>query len=139
MKLTLENDSIIYKKEEEILFQIDINKLFYIGEYTTDAGPLLDDWFLVFSDNINDWREVSVNYFEKEFFVQLGEKLNCKLNIGLANSTNWNSRIIYPKELEGKELFDFKSMPTEGFINKIFKIETFEFELSDTIKKYFLK
>ena len=40
---------------------ISIGDVIVIGEYTTDAGPFFDDWFLVFVYKTGDWDSIS-NY-----------------------------------------------------------------------------
>jgi hypothetical protein len=80
------------------------------GEYTTDNGPMIDDWFMVFVTSTgHGWYEASVHADgADEFRKQLASALRTDdLHGELAASTEFASRIIWPVALRGQPLFQF--------------------------------
>jgi hypothetical protein len=105
-KLTIKGNKVVYELDPQNMWTLDIDKIKLIGEYTTSAGPLADDWFFVFADTCDQWWQApSPSVDHKQFWKQLGQILNCELTPELVGSTNWATRVIYPKHLNGKELF----------------------------------
>lgn len=94
---------------------VDLNEVVVIGEYTTDAGPFFDDWFITFVYKNGEWKSIPVY---ADGIDALGEHLSGIFKIDfnkffLANSTEWHSFVRYPEELEGKALFVIH--PPEGY------------------------
>ena len=46
-KVFVDNEFVYWEVQNNIVLQEPINKLQFIGEYTTPDGPFLDDWYLV--------------------------------------------------------------------------------------------
>ena len=85
-------------------WSIPASSIKLVGEYTTSSGPWFDDYFLVFLVSENQpWHQASF-YAEgrDEVLHRLGEALGANLELGLCNSTNFKSRIIWPLELVGQ-------------------------------------
>ncbi|MBC7892737.1 MAG: hypothetical protein H7Y12_11025, partial [Sphingobacteriaceae bacterium] len=51
-------DVIKWTYKGELLLSIDMNEVVVIGEYTNDAGPWRDDWFLVFVTKSGSWQSI---------------------------------------------------------------------------------
>jgi len=105
-------DIVEWYYQNELAVSFDLNDVIVVGEYTDASGPRFDDWFLVFVTR-NDWWRISFFASHIEELTQvLSSKLNTDLSAcSLANSTEWKSIIQYPKEREGKALFQLT--PTE--------------------------
>ena len=126
---------------------INLDEVVVIGEYTTDAGPLFDDWFLVFVYKTGDWDSISIYAAGIDDLKQhLSTIYNTDLSkYFLANSTEWRSYIRYPQGLEGKPFFIFQahagySKPTT-FIHKLKSAlglgvygKSWELDLTDEVK-----
>jgi hypothetical protein len=98
-------------------WSIPISDLLILGEYTNNHGPLSDDWFYVFiTAPEREWYEASAYADGTEIFLtKLASVLHVeKLELGLANSTDWASRIIYPPNLADQELLTIKRVPSPG-------------------------
>ncbi len=105
-KLTIIDNKIIYEPTPNDKLSLDIDRVKFIGEYTTSGGPTSDDWFFVFADTVDQWRQVPASAVDhKTFWKDIGHKLNCELSPGLFASTSWATRVIYPKHLVGQDLF----------------------------------
>ncbi len=91
-----------------------------IGEFTTDHGPFVDDWFLVFVPRSSEWFEASMY---SEGCEQARDRLSCALGVtlasGLAASTDFASRVIWPIELADRPLFTFNRESGSGFLRRL--------------------
>jgi protein-S-isoprenylcysteine O-methyltransferase Ste14 len=96
---------ISHEAQDHEIWQIVIAELTCVGEYTNDNGPWDDDYFLVFGVKTGLWYEAPFNSDGRDETIEvLGKALDCDLHFGLIQSTSFASRIIWPKELEGKPL-----------------------------------
>ena len=106
--LRLENSDIVYSSDEKELWRLPIAKLRAVGEYTTANGPYADDYFLAFvTDQSDCWDEAS--YYAQgndSFRVSLSKLLGDEILFGLNKSTHWKHRVLWPKKLEGADLFN---------------------------------
>ena len=140
--LTIKDEKVVYEQDPQNVWTLDIDKIKFIGEYTTSAGPMADDLFLVFADTIDQWWQAPILAIKHEhFWKQLGEKLNCEIAPGLFASANWATRVIYPKSLEGEELFVVVKAETKpkSFLMKLFGLadDNEHLELTESVKKLF--
>lgn len=95
-------------------WELPASKVCAFGEYTTDHGPMVDDWFMVIVPDSGDgWLEASVYADGADAFrVDLAKVLGTESLYGeLFAHTDFASRVIWPTRLAGKPLFDFKPMP----------------------------
>lgn len=96
-----------------------IEDLVAIGEYTRN-GPLLADWFLVlvFVDGMT-WTCPINDTVDLEFLEALASQLGSTLTVDLANSTTWAHRVLYPRELVGRPLFETRPRTQRGLRSKL--------------------
>ncbi len=101
------DDKIEWQNHGDSNVTIMLNDVALIGEYTTDAGPFSDDWFLVFVYKSGCWDSISIyadginelkQHLSEVFYTDLSKYF-------LADSADWRSCISYPQDLEGKSLF----------------------------------
>lgn len=113
-RIWFEEGVIRYESRNYGSWAFPLADLKVIGEYTTDNGPFVDDWFLVFvTSSTASWYEAS-NYAEglDEFKIELASSLDVESLCGeLAASTDFASRIIWPKSARGQQLFRFTPVP----------------------------
>jgi len=120
--LRLDGNDLIYSSGEKEYWRLPLKKIRAIGEYTTAAGPFLDDYFFVFvTDEPDCWYEASFYAEGRDLFVSgVGRLLGDAITPGLCNSTNWRTRVLWPKSLEGEELFIFTpNTAAEGFLGRL--------------------
>jgi hypothetical protein len=85
-----------------------------IAEYTTNEGPWCDDYFLVFWT----WEKgrlfrCQVSFYANgidEMIAALSQHLTSEMKLGLANSTDWKSRVIWPPDLVDRPYFTFSEV-----------------------------
>jgi hypothetical protein len=137
-KILDEKIILVYPHDSKI--EIPISKIKIIGEYTTENGPTLDDYFLVFYYSNNSYAEISMYAENINVMIEnLSKSLNIELKSLLVNSTVWNSKILYPIESKGKMLWKRTKAQPQTFIEKIksiFRKKTLKIELTDFAKGY---
>lgn len=103
-------------------WEIPVQDLRVLGEYTTDHGPFEDDYFFVFVTSADGgWYEASF-YAEgwDVFLNDLGAYLRHDLRPGLGPSARFKSRVIWPPRLAGQELFDVvPESPSRNLLRRI--------------------
>ena len=119
-------NKLIYEQDHESLWELPIDKIKLIGEYTTSTGPINDDYFFVFAVQEIEWFEAPATAIDHQsFWGELGQKLGARVHAGLANSVTWMTRVMYPTQLEGQELFEIKEDKREQPLwNKIIRISS---------------
>jgi hypothetical protein len=107
--LRLDGTDLVYSSVEHEHWRLPVRKVRAIGEYTTAAGPTLDDYFFVFvTEDSECWFEASFYADGRDaFLLKLSKLLGADIRAGLCNSTSWETRVLWPQTLEGEELFTF--------------------------------
>ena len=110
-RLELVGDRLAYSSEHYGSWEISVPDISFIGEYTNENGPFADDWFLVFVENQERiWKEASMySDGRQEVLAELGSRLGVKLISDLTTSTSFKSRIMWPADRVGEDLFEFVS------------------------------
>jgi hypothetical protein len=118
--LSLKDSMLSYASPDYGNWQIFLSEIIAFGEYTTDNGPYIDDWFMVFVTRDFNWVEAS-NYCARREEVrdELAKHWSVESLYGdLAFSTDFSSRAIWPTEIAGKPLFDFVERP-QSIVEKV--------------------
>ena len=138
--IRLEKEAIVYSVDGADLWRIRLGNVRVIGEYTIDHGPGFDDYFFVFvTERADCWFEASFYADGTNAFLQgLSARLEHELRAGLCNSTDFKSRVLWPPQLEGEELFVFvpetKAKTILGKVRQSILPHVF-FELSEPVRK----
>lgn len=133
--LSLKDSTLYYASPVHGNWQVPLSEIIAFGEYTTDNGPYIDDWFMVFVTRDFNWVEAS-NYCagRDEIREELAKLWGVESLYGeLAFSTDFSSRAIWPAGIAGKPLFEFLERPQStlektksfgiGLINKDLTLE----------------
>lgn len=102
-------------------FSVPLSEVAVVGEFTTDDGPFIDDWFMVFVHRSgSEWFEASM-YAEGIEAVRdlMSAALGSSIIGGLAASTDFASRILWPSELADRPQFSFSPVTASSFIRRI--------------------
>lgn len=112
-RLVCETGLIRYSSGCYGTWELPVSDVQIIGEYTTEGGPGLDDYFLVFlTASRSEWREASVYTDDREkFLAEIATSFPKIAPLGLAGSTTFNSRVLWPPKHHAKELFTFTRVP----------------------------
>jgi hypothetical protein len=135
--LSLKDSTLSYASPVYGTWQVPLGEIIVFGEYTTDNGPHIDDWFMVFVTKDFNWVEAS-NYcagsdaVRNELARQWGvESLHGKL----WRHTDFASRVIWPLALADQPLFEFVERPqTIGQKFKSFGIGLIDKDLTQPVK-----
>ncbi len=110
-RLWIDDGVIHYDSEHCGHWTCPVADIVLIGEYTNDHGPYLDDWFFVFMVAGQNWFEASMYAKETDTFRdELRKQIGADVITGLANSTDFKSRVLWPEHLAGNPLFDFRKV-----------------------------
>jgi hypothetical protein len=94
---------------------IRISEIVLMAEYTTDHGPSAHDYFLVFVTlEKAELFYSSVTMSASGTDAVLGElekRLSCSLDLNLASSTGWASRVVWPPQLAGSAYLEVEEVP----------------------------
>ena len=122
-ELRLENSTLSYRNEQgQTRWELSVSDLVLIAEYTTNEGPWCDDYFLVF------WTRENGQLFRSgcpltgnssAAFAEIGIALGDEFHLGLLNSTEWKSRVVWPSELAGEDYFTFTKALTEKWLTSL--------------------
>jgi hypothetical protein len=123
-------------------WDVPVDQVRVIGEATTDIGPFADDYWLYFATRADLWYEASFYAAGRDVFLKaLSEQLGDKLVLGLCNSTNFASRVLWPPHLVGKPMFVYTpKWPPNRFSRAAVKLLGGPFQnlqtLSDEVKQF---
>jgi hypothetical protein len=127
---------------ENDLMNIEPGTIAVVGEYTTNTGPFFDDYFLVVVFHSGKFIEVPTDK-ANDVIDRLEKAIGEKIVFGLANITDFASRVIYPSQLKGRPLFDF-SFPPSDFRSRLKRIMSLNDgyvtgQLTEEVKNYISK
>ena len=117
--LSLDGDTIRYLLPNGG-FTLRLDEVRIIGECTNENGPFADDYFLCFVTGPNGWYEASFYATGRDTFLSaLAERLGVQLELALAPSTDFASRILWPTNLAGQPLFDYRPEKPTGLWSRL--------------------
>lgn len=136
-KLEIEGDVLrCTDKNRARVWETSISAIILIAEYTTDEGPLADDYFLRFWSYENGQHfRANVSFYtdgRNEAIQILSERLGARLEFSLCGSTECDSRVIWPPELIGQPYFSFREVQPANWRERV------KHNLFGPIHEYFL-
>jgi hypothetical protein len=138
--LFLSNGELRYEYGGKVVWSIQLTELRLLGEWTTDNGPHCEDYFIGFiSGRPPLWNEAPVAA-NPRIMEQLEKEIGQPLYLGLAASTTFKSRVVWPPALQGHDLFKYSPAPRpRGLLNR-FKdviLPLIHSELTQEVLEYF--
>lgn len=115
---TLDNESITFPSNDTVIFHLgengdaaaSLDSIVLVGEFTTEDGPYTEDHLL--SVWLNDQRTFEIPVGSPgvaALLDKLGAKAGLPIKTSLATKSSFASRVLYPLEKSGQELFVFES------------------------------
>lgn len=127
----------------KLLWTLRIDSIVLIAEYTTNEGPHVDDYFLVFVTAEENKLFFSTCSFyvggRDEALSVLRERLGFPVQLGLQGSTEWRSRVAWPAKIAGSEYFTFEDIPPKTLLERVKKRllgPTQEYAISKPVRNY---
>ena len=143
-QLQVKDSDLEYSGENgRVFWSLPISSTALIAEYTTNEGPLCDDYFLVFVTIEKD-----MFYFHTASFYPAGRDqalaaltklLGSTFELKLTGSTEWDSRVIWPQEIAGNQYFQFKPVRPKTMLQKVKEKmlgPTLEYSIAKPIQEY---
>lgn len=135
--LLLDGDIIRYRSDLYGHWQLPVSSVRILGEATNQGGPGADDYFFYFATGPGPWYQAS--YYAdgcEEFLKSLATKLGHPLELGLGNSADFASRILWPPSLASQPLFQFHEVPPKGPLRKLFGLSTMNQTYTDPVAAF---
>jgi hypothetical protein len=142
LRISEENIELL-NKSGAVCWSLLIKSLLLIAEYTTNEGPYVEDYFLVFVA-VEDHKLLFLtcpgsSKGIEECLSLLQQRMNSPIQLELQGSTEWGSRVVWPPEISGGDYYTFKPASTETLREKVMtKLMgmTYEYEISSTVREY---
>ncbi|MBN4072053.1 hypothetical protein JYT83_01395 [bacterium AH-315-F18] len=107
--LQVTSEHLNYSHGGEPVWNIPLDSIRLIGEYTTDHGPYLDDYFLIFASGSPPNYYEAPMYANSEIYQELQAALHDPMKAHLLARTDFSSAVIWPPSLAGRDLFRYTS------------------------------
>ena len=138
-RLEIRGDILWHGNDERTGWSVDIHNIAVIGAYTTEAGPYLDDYFLVFVARDQMVYEVPIDAVgTKDCLAVLADRLHTTLRPALANSAAWKTQILWPESLRNQPLLVMEELTDNSMWGRLrrrlFRARTMGV-LSEPVKK----
>lgn len=105
------------------LWQMPLDRIVLLAEFTTDEGPKREDHFIVFwSFEDGELHRALAGFHaagRDETVRALSEYWQTDLKLELKESGQWKSRVVWPKELEDHQYLALEEMPATSWRQKI--------------------
>src|SRR5690242_7935711 len=126
-----------------IRWSVAVPDIILIAEYTTNEGPMIDDYYLVFCFLDGDRAMFATCPFyatgREAAFGTLARMLGSPIQLGLAHSTDFSSRVLWPPHVEGQAYLTFKSEQSRDICKRLKAYvlgHTTEQFLSNSVQNY---
>lgn len=125
------------------LWSLPIRSIVLVAEYTTNEGPYVDDYFIVFVTAENGKLYFSTcsvySAGRDEALSSLQKHLGSPIQLELEGSTEWRSRVAWPAKMVGMEYLLFREVPATTLTEKLKKKllgPTQEYAVSNAVRQY---
>jgi hypothetical protein len=122
---------------------MSIDNIILIAEYTTDEGPLADDYYLIFCTIEAEHAVFATCTFYADdrdaALKSVSDRLGSPLALGLCGSTVWASRVLWPSMMEGQPYFRFETAEPRNILEQLQRFifgPASEKFLSDPVQRY---
>ena len=119
-RLWIDRDMLCNESRAYGDWRMPIADIRVIAEATDESGPLRDDWYLAFVSDSSTWREASVNATGiDEVLRKLSSRLGEIVELELARSATFASRVLFPAQFVGHTAFVFESVKPSGLLGRV--------------------
>ncbi len=119
-RLWFDGAFVCYESATYASWRQPLDQIRIIGEMTNQLGPFTDDYFICFAKDSSGWLEASFYADGRDaFFKAIRGRLNAQLELRLVNSTDFASRINWPKHLIDQAMFEFTDKVPRGIWQRL--------------------
>jgi len=134
-----------YSSERRLHWRIPVESIVLMAEYTTNEGPLIDDYFVLFIALDGDKLNIATASFYSDgrdgIVRTLARRWGNDIELSLFNSTEWKSRVVWPPALVGREYFEFKEVMPHGLNEKFRRFAfgpVYDYSPSQSVREFLL-
>lgn len=121
-KVQLENGLIRFDSEDQTGWELSINEIRAVIEYTTEEGPFVPDHFLVFVDRSATEYHLPLEAAGcLELAEQVGRTLGADIDLKLSASSTFASRVVFPGAIAGVEGYKLEKTK-QSLAQRIFRL-----------------
>jgi hypothetical protein len=146
-RLQILGSTMQYIFHGEVQWTLPLENLVLIAEYTTNEGPYVDDYFLVFVT----MEEGAIFFSRSSFYSEgraptlkelanwLGTPLEPSLTGADVGAREWNSRVVWPPQMAAKQYFTFTKAPPPDILEKLKNRvlgSAYEYAISQEVREY---
>ena len=125
------------------LWSLPVHSIVLLAEYTTNEGPYVDDYFLVFVTAEDGKLYFSSSTFyaagRDEALSRLQEQLGTRIRLELQGTAEWRSRVVWPSDMAGRQYFTFTPVPADTLLERLKKKllgTTYEYTIAEDVRNY---
>ena len=137
--LRIEGTNVVYEPGDGSGWKFSLSELRLIGEWTTDQGPYVEDYFYGFVVGRPHCFYYAPLGANTSIVTELSAAMGEPMTSALAGSTLNRSRIIWPRALEGCDLFVYSpEARPPGVLSRLkdFVVPLIHSQLSDDVMQY---
>ncbi len=146
LNLDIAQSALEYRNSQhELVWQMPVDNIVLMAEYTTNEGPWLDDYLLVFVAADGDRLNLATASFyadgRDEIVSKLAERWKVKIELSLFNSTEWTSRIVWPPAMVGEQYFDFSEVQPKRLLERLRRFAfgpAYEYSPTRSVREFLL-
>ncbi len=112
--LSLDGDYLRYKHHGKEVWALFVPSLVLIAEHTNDSGPFVCDYFYVFIAGEPLIEFEAPMYAGPAILGALSARMQTQFGPGLASSTEFKSRVIWPPSLAGQPFYEYGAVRRSG-------------------------
>jgi tetratricopeptide (TPR) repeat protein len=114
------DDGVLSYVSGDYRFNVRLDDIAIVGEYTTPAGPAVDDYFLVFLTRKGDRHDASFYADGRERMLRaLSGYWHTPLTLRLSASDSAASSIVWPISQAGQPLFEYRRQTASGLMARL--------------------
>jgi hypothetical protein len=119
-KVSIDAGRLIWENQGKHIGEVVVSDICLIGEYTTEEGPVIDDWFIVFYMSKDDCKQISLYAKGREDMLKyLSECLGVEVAPRLMGSAGWNTTLLWPSEVMGQPMWNIENLEPETLGEKL--------------------
>jgi hypothetical protein len=107
---------LLARENDKVLFDVRVDDIAVVGEFTTNGGPWLDDHHVVFVTRGAE-RELRIATDTDGFDRVRGElkaARGIEFEFMLANRTDWATAVLWPPDIRGRPLYEVEVVKRAG-------------------------
>lgn len=132
--IAFEDGFIRYRSPAYGSWDLPLSSVLVLGESTNQNGPFTDDYFVCVAVGREGWYEFSFYATGRdEALHAISERLGAPIQLGLAASVDFASRVLWPPELAGTPMFKYEKERSGNWLRRVLGLSRMIQTFSDPV------